>query len=173
MLFCCQHIGFIILDNIKTFCSLYCEASTFLNSFSTNVLLLYPLKISENRKFPHVFRGYGSGTLFENGLIGPGVQVLFYEFCNSFENSFSIKLFWTAASGYSHHILKKFMRGIEKQTCESLYIIMLHTGLRNRNFSGFFWAAASILINPLFFANYDKVFLFFLYFDVVMLFHCL
>ena len=35
---------------------------------STNVLLLYPLKASENRGFSDVFRGYRSRTLVENGL---------------------------------------------------------------------------------------------------------
>ena len=39
-----------------------------LNPFSTNVPLLYPLKTSENLWFSDVFRGYGSGTLVENGL---------------------------------------------------------------------------------------------------------
>ena len=37
------------------------------NPFSTNVPLLYPLKISENLRFS-VFRGYRYGTLVENGL---------------------------------------------------------------------------------------------------------
>ena len=92
MLFCCQHIVFIILDNIKTFCSLHCEASTLLNSFLTNVPLLCPLK-TKNLRFFDVFKEYGSGTLGENGLLEPAVQVFFYEFCKSFENSFSIKLF--------------------------------------------------------------------------------
>ena len=41
----------------------------FLNSFSTNVPLLYPLKTSENWRFFDVFRGYRSGTLVENGLM--------------------------------------------------------------------------------------------------------
>ena len=39
-----------------------------LNPFSTNVLLLYPLKKSENRRFSDIFRGFKSGTLVENGL---------------------------------------------------------------------------------------------------------
>ena len=39
-----------------------CIFFSLLNSFSTNVPLLYPLKTSENR------RGYRSGTLIENGL---------------------------------------------------------------------------------------------------------
>ena len=38
------------------------------NPFSTNVPLLYPLKTTENLLFSHVFRGYRSGTLIENGL---------------------------------------------------------------------------------------------------------
>ena len=38
------------------------------NPFPTNVLLLYPLKTSKNRRFSVVFRGYRSGTLVENGL---------------------------------------------------------------------------------------------------------
>ena len=36
--------------------------------FSTSVALPYPLKTSENRRFSDVFRGYGSGTLVEDGL---------------------------------------------------------------------------------------------------------
>ena len=41
----------------------------YLNSFSTNILLLYPLKTSENLRFSDVFRDYRSGTLVENWLI--------------------------------------------------------------------------------------------------------
>ena len=41
-----------------------------INQFSTNAPLLYPPKTSENRRFSDVFRGYRSGTLVENGLIG-------------------------------------------------------------------------------------------------------
>ena len=40
-----------------------------LNTFSTNVPLLYPLKISEHLRFSDVFRECRSGTLVENGLI--------------------------------------------------------------------------------------------------------
>ena len=40
----------------------------WINLFSTNVPLLYPLKISENRSFSNVFREYRCGTLAENGL---------------------------------------------------------------------------------------------------------
>ena len=40
-----------------------------INSFSTNVPLLYPLKTLENLRFSDVFRGYRSGTLVENELI--------------------------------------------------------------------------------------------------------
>ena len=49
----------------------------------------------KNRKPPvfDVFKEYGGGTLGKNGLLEPAVQVFFYEFCKSFENSFSIKLF--------------------------------------------------------------------------------
>ena len=36
--------------------------------FSTNILLLYPLKTSVNLRFA-IFRGYRSGTLVENGLM--------------------------------------------------------------------------------------------------------
>ena len=39
------------------------------NPFSTDVLLLYPLKTSDNLRFSDVFRGYRSGTLVENRLI--------------------------------------------------------------------------------------------------------
>ena len=44
------------------------ERPTF-HPFSTNALLLYPLKTSENRGFSDVFRVYRSGTLVENELI--------------------------------------------------------------------------------------------------------
>ena len=40
------------------------------NPFSTNAPLLYSLKTSENFQFSDVFRGYRSGTLIENGLMG-------------------------------------------------------------------------------------------------------
>ena len=40
--------------------------------FSTNVPILYPLKTSENYRFSDVFRGYGIGTLDENGLNNDG-----------------------------------------------------------------------------------------------------
>ena len=39
-----------------------------LNPFSTNVLLLHPLKTSENLRFSDVFMGYRSGILVENEL---------------------------------------------------------------------------------------------------------
>ena len=39
-----------------------------LNTFSTNVPLLYPLKTSENLWFSDAFRRYRSGTLVENAL---------------------------------------------------------------------------------------------------------
>ena len=41
--------------------------SSYINSFSTNIPLLYLMETSENRRFS-VFRGYISGTLVENGL---------------------------------------------------------------------------------------------------------
>ena len=44
------------------------ESLTTNNPFSTNVLLLYPLKTPENLRFCDVFREYRSGTLVENGL---------------------------------------------------------------------------------------------------------
>ena len=40
----------------------------FINSFSTNVSLLYPLETSENIQFSDVSRGYRNGTFFENEL---------------------------------------------------------------------------------------------------------
>ena len=40
-----------------------------INSYSTNVILLYPLKTSENLRFSDIFRKYISRTLVENGLI--------------------------------------------------------------------------------------------------------
>ena len=39
-----------------------------LNSFSTNIPFLHPLKTSENLRFSDVFRGYRSGTLVESRL---------------------------------------------------------------------------------------------------------
>ena len=41
----------------------------FVNPFSTNAPLLYPLRTSENRGVSDVFRRYRSGTLVENGLM--------------------------------------------------------------------------------------------------------
>ena len=40
-----------------------------LTPFTTNLALPYPLKTSENCRFPDVFRGYRSRALVENGLI--------------------------------------------------------------------------------------------------------
>ena len=44
------------------------SALGMLNPFSTNVSLLYSLKISENLWFSDNFRGYKSEALVENGL---------------------------------------------------------------------------------------------------------
>ena len=44
------------------------ETEQAINPFSTNDLLLYPLKTSENHMFSDVFRGYRGWTLVENGL---------------------------------------------------------------------------------------------------------
>ena len=41
---------------------------TKFNPFSTNVPLLYPLKISENLHSSDAFREYRSETMVENGL---------------------------------------------------------------------------------------------------------
>ena len=41
----------------------------WINHFHVNVLFLYPLKTSENQRFPDVFRGYRNGTLARKGLI--------------------------------------------------------------------------------------------------------
>ena len=43
--------------------------SWLFNPFLTNLPLLYLLETSENRRFSDVFRGYGSETLVENGLM--------------------------------------------------------------------------------------------------------
>ena len=45
-----------------------------LNPFLTNVPLLYPLKISENRVSSYAFRGYRGVTLVENWLISIKVE---------------------------------------------------------------------------------------------------
>ena len=50
--------------------------STYFNPFLTNVPLLYPLKISENRRFSDVLRGYRSGTLVANELIWTLISLL-------------------------------------------------------------------------------------------------
>ena len=44
------------------------NAKYWINPYSTNVSLLYPLKTSENLRFFDVFSGYGSETLVENRL---------------------------------------------------------------------------------------------------------
>ena len=41
----------------------------YFNPFSTNVSLLYPLKMSENRWFVYIFKEHRSRTLVENGLM--------------------------------------------------------------------------------------------------------
>ena len=46
-----------------------------INPFSTNFSLLFSLKTTEKRRFSDVFRGYGSGTLVEIGLINVFVEV--------------------------------------------------------------------------------------------------
>ena len=46
-----------------------CLNENTVNPFSINVLLLYPLRPSENPWFSDVFRGFRNGTLVENGLI--------------------------------------------------------------------------------------------------------
>ena len=51
---------YIQIDDINLF--------NIFNPFSTKVPFLYPLQISENRRFSAIFRGYRSGTLVENGL---------------------------------------------------------------------------------------------------------
>ena len=48
----------VVLESFKTIC---------INSISTNVPLLYPLKTSENLRFSDVYGGYKSGTLVEMG----------------------------------------------------------------------------------------------------------
>ena len=60
-----------IVHNKRSVSSLESKRGFFsrFNPFSTNVPLLYPSKTSENRTFSDVFRGYGIGTLVENGLI--------------------------------------------------------------------------------------------------------
>ena len=45
------------------------KTAELINSFSTNVPLLYSLKTSENRRFSDVFGGYRSETLVEIELI--------------------------------------------------------------------------------------------------------
>ena len=50
-------------------CIFHWKVQSFINSFSTNVPLLYPLKTSENLRFSNIFSRYRSGTLVENELI--------------------------------------------------------------------------------------------------------
>ena len=53
------------------------------NPFSTNVLLLYSLKTSENLRFSDVFRGYRNRTLVENRLKLPNIPKSFFEVTTS------------------------------------------------------------------------------------------
>ena len=50
-----------------------------INPFSTSVPLLYSLKTSENLRLSHVFRGYRSGTLVENGLKLENLIAIFHD----------------------------------------------------------------------------------------------
>ena len=43
--------------------SMFLRTGNYLNPFSVNVPILYPLKTPENQKFFGVFRGYKMGTL--------------------------------------------------------------------------------------------------------------
>ena len=54
-------LSFVVIDKALV-------SNFVFNSFSTNVPLLEPLKISEKRRFSDVFRGYRSGALVEHGL---------------------------------------------------------------------------------------------------------
>ena len=59
-------------ESRKSWKLLYCRIfqckKYWINPYSTNVSLLYPLKTSENLRFSDVFRGYRSETLVENRL---------------------------------------------------------------------------------------------------------
>ena len=55
------------------------KTSHMINPFSTSVPLLYSLKTSENLRLSHVFRGYRSGTLVENGLKLENLIVIFHD----------------------------------------------------------------------------------------------
>ena len=73
-----------------------------INQFSTNAPLLYPpppKKISENRMFSDVFRGYRSGTWVENGLIN------FYLFPQIFRKPM---VFWWSPGKQKFFDLLKF-----------------------------------------------------------------
>ena len=63
-----------------------------LNPFLTNVPLLYPLKISENREFFYAFRGYRGVTLVENWLISIKVERIlkYHATCPSVDDFTSI-----------------------------------------------------------------------------------
>ena len=61
--------------------------SCSINLFSTNILLLYLLKVSENLRFSDVFRGNRSGTLVENRLMEQEIRA-----CSNAEMHFSC--FW-------------------------------------------------------------------------------
>lgn len=57
-----QHLSVFIYNNEHLFASW-----KVINSISTNIPLLYPLKTLENRF--SVFKGYGMGRLVENGSV--------------------------------------------------------------------------------------------------------
>ena len=55
-----------------------------INLFQPNDSFLYPLKTSESQRFSDIFRGYGSGTSGQNGLIDFSIfSVEFSFFCST------------------------------------------------------------------------------------------
>ena len=54
---------------------IHLNRGSLFNPSSTNVSLLYPLKISENLRFSDVFRGYRSETSAENELKKMAIQI--------------------------------------------------------------------------------------------------
>ena len=98
------------------------------NPFSTNVLLLYPLKTSENLCFSDVFRRYRNGTLVENGL---NWTLTFFQFQTDIR-SMSIAQ-W--GSDLGKKLIKKLGNLYTKLIWESSTLLTLCTPATDENLS--------------------------------------
>ena len=85
------------------------------NPFSTNVLLLYPLKTSENFRFSDVFRGCRNGTLVENGLNSVSEIEFVLMRLNISTNQFEMPLFQFFYKENYLNFIKNIYKNISKK----------------------------------------------------------